>query len=211
MFRLLSLLPALALSAATTAAPIPEGAARPVFYHPTRVDDRWVYTLTYHKLDTANQNRLVQVQEDRTWVVTAARVTGREAVVRTAIVADGRETPMQTLRVSAEGVFILKGPDGKEVSPPNPLLKTPVRVGDAWEREGNSVVGAIRTRREVRGVEWVEVPAGKYQAVRVDTRLRAGGEDYRLTDWYAEGVGLVQSASDGLVSTVLKSFTPGRP
>ena len=56
----------------------------------------------------------------------------------------------------------------------------------------------------------MEVPAGKFKAVRVEQVVHftfAFGEPYRQTDWYAPGVGLIKTVAGQSVTT-LKSFTP---
>jgi len=62
----------------------------------------------------------------------------------------------------------------------------------------------------VAGVEEVEVPAGRFRAVRVEwDRDHPRSPDFRTTIWYAPGVGEVKVALDGKPWTVLKAFSPG--
>ena len=64
-------------------------------------------------------------------------------------------------------------------------------------------------------IEEVEVPAGKFTAIRVESEVSVGSPipllRFKLTEWYAPGVGLVKMIGryDNSVATrVLKSFTP---
>jgi hypothetical protein len=63
----------------------------------------------------------------------------------------------------------------------------------------------------VIGEEVVEVPAGKFTAVRVDSVYSADGEESTMSRWFAPNVGLVKMVhGGGSRTTVLKSFTPGK-
>jgi hypothetical protein len=58
----------------------------------------------------------------------------------------------------------------------------------------------------------VEVPAGKFKAIRVVTESQALARPFRRTDWHAPGVGVVKRVVlDGKIESVevLKSMTPG--
>jgi len=104
--------------------------------------------------------------------------------------------------VTGKGVFRRFGPD-KRLLAVLDLSKT----GDGkWEVKLTEDETASFTMGKV---EEIEVPAGKFQALRVDEEARTG----RHTVWYAEGVGVVKSVSvhAGQVMTQeLKSFTPGK-
>ena len=58
--------------------------------------------------------------------------------------------------------------------------------------------------------ERIEVPAGKFDAERVDTACqdRRDGTCGWSTCWYARGVGLVKYANSSGQSMVLNKFTP---
>jgi hypothetical protein len=62
--------------------------------------------------------------------------------------------------------------------------------------------------------EEVEVPAGKFEAVRVEGVVDLGtGRTQKSVEWHAVGVGVVKLVVDrggGEQTTVLKSFTPGK-
>jgi hypothetical protein len=74
-------------------------------------------------------------------------------------------------------------------------------------------VGAQRARQHTWTVgewEWVEVPAGRFRAVRVDwDRQRDAEEEWRVTRWYAPGVGMVKERNAGHLR-VLVAFTQAR-
>jgi hypothetical protein len=113
------------------------------------------------------------------------------------------------------------------------LFKPGCRAGDAWATDtyrdyapGRSHSGlGWRERFEtwlvtVGEYEEVEVPAGKFSALRVESVTQPRLRSVRETRWYARGVGVVKAESSpgpgsGCVipfreSRLLKSFTPGR-
>lgn len=62
--------------------------------------------------------------------------------------------------------------------------------------------------RSVKGIEELEVPAGKYLAIRVEESALMGRTEPRSTTWYAAGIGEIKRVSF-TGTKVLKSFTPG--
>ena len=85
-------------------------------------------------------------------------------------------------------------------------LKLPAKAGEAWR------VDALDLRYTTGEEEVVEVPAGRFKAVRVELRRVMDGDVvYHNTDWYAPGVGVVKAISrdrEGDRVTVLKAFIP---
>jgi hypothetical protein len=54
----------------------------------------------------------------------------------------------------------------------------------------------IEESNTVSGPETVEVPAGKFQAMKVETHVVQGGTPVTKTYWFANWVGLVKSMTD---------------
>ena len=76
-------------------------------------------------------------------------------------------------------------------------LKNPLSVGSAWEWKGKGMMGVeIEESSRVTGAEAVEVPAGKFQAMKVETKVIQGGTPVTKTYWFANWVGLVKSMTD---------------
>lgn len=86
------------------------------------------------------------------------------------------------------------------LDPPMPLLQVPASAGDGyiWEGQILSERGSVPASAysRVTGPETVTVPAGKFQAWRIDTNLTAlvGDEKVRFPAWrwLAPGVGVVK-------------------
>jgi hypothetical protein len=84
-----------------------------------------------------------------------------------------------------------------EFQPTKQLLKNPLTSGDSWTWKGKGMMGiAIEETNEVAGPETVSVPAGKFTAMKVTTKVIQGGAPVTKTYWYAPGVGLVKSMTD---------------
>jgi hypothetical protein len=84
-----------------------------------------------------------------------------------------------------------------EYQPTKQFLKNPLTSGDSWQWKGKGMMGLeIDESNEVSGPETVSVPAGKFEAMKVLTKVVQGGAPVTKTYWYAPGVGLVKSMTD---------------
>jgi hypothetical protein len=84
-----------------------------------------------------------------------------------------------------------------EYQPTKQFLKNPLTNGDSWTWKGKGMMGLeIDESNEVSGPEAVTVPAGKFAAMKVMTKVVQGGAPVTKTYWYAPGVGLVKSMTD---------------
>jgi hypothetical protein len=140
--------------------------------------------------------RVTEVEEkDGTKVVTVRRVGPNEL------------TPDKKVEVSEKGLFLLEW-EGGELDPPKCLLKLPVRAGDKWGvgHPRDPIIGT----RTTGPTESVKVPAGKFEAVRVESACKFAGREQRNTFWFSPGIGIVRHDFAGEVVSVLKSFTPGK-
>jgi hypothetical protein len=200
------LVPAALLSGGPAAPPPP--VPTPPLYFPTSVGTARVYRQGNREF----ADKVCAVEnKDGVYVVTMGRRTTNRWL-------PGRGNvfyvPGAVMVVSVAGVFQLscgfKLAHAKAgFDPPLCLLKLPHRPEDCWHWEFPEGRGPTHTPR---GAEVVEVPAGRFRAVRVDSEPAGGGEGFRETHWYAPGVGLVKAVSDdgsGPVTCVLTSFTPG--
>jgi hypothetical protein len=186
------------------AAPVPRAARKTPLYFPTTVGTEWVYGSADSKEDEfADTLSITEAEEsDGATVVTVARSF------------NGRPQSTETIRVSSEGLFLLANSHGKH-DPPACMLKLPHKAGDRWQ----SYSLPVKPERGFVDVavkeEQVKVPAGTFNAIRVDTESHRRGETKRLyTHWYAPDVGVVKyecgEAFGGQGQTVLKSFNPGK-
>jgi hypothetical protein len=76
-------------------------------------------------------------------------------------------------------------------------LENPLRVGSSWQWKGKGMMGVeIEESSRVTAAETVEVPAGRFQAMKVETSVIQGGTPVNKTAWFADGVGMVKSMTD---------------
>jgi len=84
-----------------------------------------------------------------------------------------------------------------DYQPVKQFLKNPLSTGDSWQWKGKGMMGVeIDESSRVLAVETVEVPAGKFQAMKVETRVIQAGTPVTKTYWYANWVGLVKSMTE---------------
>lgn len=84
-----------------------------------------------------------------------------------------------------------------DYQPVKQYLKNPLSPGATWEWKGKGMMGVdIEESSRVTGAEAVEVPAGKFQAMRVETKVIQGGTPVTKTYWFANWVGMVKSMTD---------------
>lgn len=84
-----------------------------------------------------------------------------------------------------------------DYKPARQYLKNPLTVGARWVWAGKDVTGVDASESSrVVGLEWVEVPAGKFHAMKIVSEVSNGGSVVNKTYWYAPGVGCVKSWSE---------------
>ena len=85
-------------------------------------------------------------------------------------------------------------------------LKLPLAVGNIWTTDGLN-------KYEALAVERIKVPAGTYDAFRVEHKYDDPEHLRKGTKWYADGVGVVKEMEEtagGPVTWELVKFTPGK-
>ena len=85
-----------------------------------------------------------------------------------------------------------------QYKPARPYLQNPFVAGSKWEWNGRDYTQMERSEsNQVVGFEKVTVPAGKFRAIKVVSEVTGGVTPMTKTSWYAEGVGLVESRTEG--------------
>lgn len=174
---------AVLLGLSAVAAPVPRELKGSGVYFPTTVGTKWVYETASGELESA--------------VVSAVEKDGNDLIVSREGV-DGTRTAYSKMLVSADGLRQVRElTDGKV----GWVLKTTLKAGQSWAMpEGG--------KRTVHGPEDVQVPAGKFRALRVEWEQSGG----TCTSWYAAGVGEVKRVHKRdeieTVTRALKSFRP---
>jgi hypothetical protein len=178
-------------AAVAPAAPVPKHLMKdPVYYFPLRVGTKWVYT---------------DPEGEETLVISGIEVVDGSRIVTVERQGNGKAVVWEKMAVSARGLSRVEGLGGK-LDPPLEMLRTPAVVGNKWEFKTTGVDGTD----SIGAIEQLKVPAGTFEAVRVDAVYSLGGSEQKTTFWYARNVGLVKMDYNGGKERVLKSFTPGK-
>jgi hypothetical protein len=82
--------------------------------------------------------------------------------------------------------------------PPVQYMPNPLVAGQKWEWTAKDPTQVEhRESSRVVGPETVTVAAGKFRAMKVVTEITGGSGPMTRTNWYADGVGLVKSSTQG--------------
>lgn len=82
--------------------------------------------------------------------------------------------------------------------PARQFLKNPLVAGEKWTWKGKAITNMDFTEfNEVVGPETVKVPAGTFRAMKIVSKVEDGGALMTKTSWYANGVGLVKTMTEG--------------
>jgi hypothetical protein len=206
MYRSLALLLAALFAPLGLGAPVPKGGEKSPAYFPTQKGAKWTYAT--HRNDE---------EETETFVVTEVVEKGGEKIISVGRELKSKVTPAGTFKLTKQGAIESVG-----ISQINDLplsaLDRPVKPGDVWEVDtiGPGKV-PVKWKRAVRGPEKVKIPAGTFEAIRVEHTFTIKGDGelpdvlfLSRTEWYAPGVGLIRVEGEGKELEVLKSFTPGK-
>lgn len=176
------------------AKPNPVKKPPPPDYYPLRLNDWWQYRTT---------NSFSQTMDYKVKVI-AAEVQPDKTVIYETLTEGLGKYPIHDWYIKAVGQVIrLVEQFGDEAKmqvtydPPYGFLNNPLKEGDTWDWAGKGMMGvAVTDHGEVGAVEDIEVPAGKFKAVKVVDKVKQGGADVTKTYWYANWVGLVKSTVD---------------
>jgi hypothetical protein len=170
-------------------------------YYPLKIGTKWHYRLDLNGQTVPVENQVVKVE-----IVNGAPVAQVDTFLQ------GKVMASEQLQANAQGVFRLKSNE-QEFKPAVHLLRYPAKDGESWE----TVTGGgapIRYRcKAVR--ETVKVPAGTYQAVRVQIDADQNGTLLVQTlYWFAPEVGMVKQVFQGgpqnRGTLELEKFEPAR-
>jgi hypothetical protein len=196
----------LVAATAGAAPPMPKDEKSDALYFPVQVGAKRVTAMTIK----ADPSRSIGYSE----VVTKVEEkNGQYSVTVERDTATSGRKVVQVYLVSKDGLF-LKSQAGKENPEPEPVLKLPYKQGTEWTTEiatppGGPRPKSVKLKHTMSKVEEVEVPAGKYKAIRVEQVAEAGQSTRKTTYWYAAGIGMVKAETEGS-TTELTEFTPGK-
>jgi hypothetical protein len=181
-------------------------------YVPTTVGDKWVtadIAVGVPPYERTSEVTEVEAKEGALFVTITISVKGHQVARR------------DVVKVSDAGMFLVESGTA-HYDPPIRRLPLPLKVGDTWEWEKP---GVAKWKYKAIKEEEVEVPAGKFKALRVEGEgtiqepaIKAV-RPAKVTEWVSPGyptiktitkVGDGSETCDGETTTVLKSFTPSK-
>jgi hypothetical protein len=81
--------------------------------------------------------------------------------------------------------------------PPKQYLQNPLVPGFKWDWKGQDTAhNEVTESSQVIGFEKVSVPAGKFRAMKVVSKVTGGAAVMTKTYWYADGVGLIKTTTE---------------
>lgn len=193
-------------------------------YFPLAVGNEWNYH--NHVESAASRDEKITVKVTGTTTLRNAQCYILE------IVTDGELTIREFLHVDEAGLFTykqeMKG-SSRDFEPALHRLRFPLTMGKTWTWEGNVPgVGQATFKYKVEGKEEVQVPAGKFNTIKVVTTtfetdllrtaesMRQIGIDTEVepacvdTEWLAKDVGVVKKTLkvlNVLITSQLKSYS----
>jgi hypothetical protein len=181
-----------------SAAPVPKDQPKPLLYYPIQKGAKWVYQYN---------------GGEWTCIATSVEEKGASKIVTVEKKVNDKLVPLWIISVSDKGLYEIAAGDVKLESP-LPLLTLPAKPGDKWElnhtQEGlPKINGTVR----VGDVETIEVPAGKYETLRLEWDYTLDGKSQQRTYWFARDIGWVKMIVKTKTDTdevVLKKFYPGK-
>jgi hypothetical protein len=136
---------------------------------------------------------------------------GERAVVTTTTSVGGQTL---TAKHSADDGAVYEHTRGRqELAAPLVMLKLPLKAGSKWTEKYKYGGTDATSDYEVKEAEEVKTPAGKYTAYPVVQSISTPLGKSTITNWYADGVGMVKQEirAFGKPDVIeLKAFTPAK-
>jgi hypothetical protein len=158
---------------------------------PTAEGTTWEYESTETLTGSAPVRSVITVRASK-------QILEGKEVVRLETLSGNVVSKAELVSVDEIGIVGLarSGKDGKitKLNPPQPILAGPLKVGVAWELEGEAAGMKMRQRFTVVAEESVTVPAGTFRAFH----LQCGDSSFmsiKLDRWFVPGTGFVKETT----------------
>jgi hypothetical protein len=173
-----------------------DSAAEQGNYYPLQVGNKWDYKVEAAGSSAQAVSRIVKVEN-----IDGVSLARLEATVNGNVVAN------EHLRSDDKGVFRYRN-NGQPIDPPICLLRYPAKSGDKWD--GDITVGKEKGKYSCETREEnVEVPAGKFKAMKVTVTLEAKMQKVTTSYWFVKDVGFVKQtveAGDLIINMDLEKY-----
>lgn len=179
----------------------PKAPPRPNYY-PLVKGHKWEFQIN-------NQHDLVEAVSE------VVKVENKDGVTTATIEIRQPGQPVkvaETIRVTADKMTRLAF-GFVRLPTPVTMLKFPVTPGDSWTEKITIVNSEVEVRTTVREAEELKLPAGTFKAVPVVMEYTFADQKIKLTNWYADGVGIVKQMierPDRKVVSELRQFIPAK-
>jgi hypothetical protein len=177
-------------------------------FYPVHNGAWWMYSLS----NGSKQSHTMLVSGDNTFTVTVQ--SGDDTFI-----SEGQCTKAGIVLLdSSAASFTYSGGQGNSIlaiqNAEGVTLPHDVKVGDDWSQtltvSGGDVEGIIETIYSAIGYETVNVPAGMFNALKVEQNgsINMAGQTFNSHAffWYAQNVGVIKSVIDGVASSELLAF-----
>jgi hypothetical protein len=158
---------------------------------PTGEGTRWEYDSTETLTGAPPTRSVVTVRAGK-------QILDGKEVAKLETISNNVVSKTELVSVDEKGIACLArgGKDGKiaKLNPPDPIIVAPLKVGGAWELEGEAAGMKMHQRFTVLAEESVTVPAGKFRAFHLqckDSSLMS----ITLDQWFVPGTGFVKETT----------------
>jgi len=181
---------ALALLLAASKAQAQESKAPAADFFPLRADASWTYRNTSDDSRFTLKVLREEKQEDGSTRYLVEMLAGAQ-------VHRFFSKPAGWVLLHAERYPEHEGLEAK-YEPPKKYLQNPLVAGFKWQWSGKDYTQTdFAEDNRVAGFENVTVPAGKFRAMKVVSQATGASHPMTKTYWYANGVGLVKTTTEG--------------
>jgi len=158
-------------------------------YFPLRVGDSWKYRSTVSDAEATIKVVSLEKQSDGTMRYLLEKSAGAK-------IQDWYSKTNGWVLMHREAYPEHEGLEMK-YEPARQYLKNPLVAGATWNWSGKSTTqNEVQESNRVIGLEAVEVPAGKFRAMKIVSKVSEGASVMTKTYWYADGVGLIKYTTE---------------
>jgi hypothetical protein len=181
------------------AAPLPKSRESMRVVFPTTVGTQWVY-------ESSSGEDIVEAITD------VKEKDGKVLITISNILEKGEKQISRIIELNEKGIF-KKFIKPYEFDPPTPELFFSDKESKwKFESTGRSEGAEVRIKGEksISGPEKIKVPAGTFEAFKIEASYSYDDTAGKASSWYSTGVGLIKCVADGNPTITLKKFTEGK-
>lgn len=153
-------------------------------YYPLQVGNQWRFKVTVGENSANAISRIAKLEN----------IDGQD-LARLEALVNGNVVATEHLRQTDKGIFRYRN-NSADITPPICLLKYPIKNKEKWD--GDIKVGNDKGKYFCEAKEdTIDVPAGKFETIRVTIRLEGKGpQNVNTSYWFVKDVGIVRQTVD---------------